>query len=300
MYKLFSGLVLLSLSLSIGCQKKAQILIDGSSTVYPITEAVAEEYRKFNQEIHVTVGVSGTGGGFKKFCNAETDISDASRPIKSSEIKMCKSAGIEYLELAVAWDGLAVLVHKENKFVDNLTVKELKSIFNSKTPATTWKDVRNTWPAEKIKTYSPGQDSGTFDYFVETILGKKAKLRNDATFSEDDNVLVRGIAGDKNSIGFFGLAYYQENKDSLKLVPIINPNTKKEISPSLETVKNRSYAPLSRPIFIYVSKNAAAKPQTRELVIFYLKNAGKLSQDVGYIPLEDSEYKASLEKFGSF
>lgn len=295
--------ILLTLLLSISivsCQKKAQILIDGSSTVYPITEAVAEEFRKVQSNVNVTVGVSGTGGGFKKFCNSEIDISDASRPIKSSEIELCKKNNTRYQEIPVAWDGLAIVVHKNNNFVDKLTVLELKKLFQSKNAAKTWKEIRSDWPDETLKIYSPGQDSGTFDYFVETILGNKEKMRSDATYSEDDNVLVRGIAGDKNSIGFFGLAYYEENKESLKLVPVVNPETNKEVTPTLETVKNRTYAPLSRPIFIYVSKKAASNPDIKNLVNFYLENAGKLSQDVGYIPLEDVDYKASIAKFATF
>jgi len=284
----------------ISCTKRTNILIDGSSTVYPITEAVAEEFGKVNSKVQVTVGISGTGGGFKKFCNGETDISDASRTIKSKESEDCSSRKIEYLEVPVAYDGLAILVNKQNSFINELTVEQLFKIFNEKTPAATWKDINPAWPAEKIKIYSPGQDSGTYDYFVEAIIGKKGSVRNDATFSEDDNVLVKGISGDKNGIGFFGLAYYEENRDSLKLVSVINPNTKKGVQPTQETVKDGSYAPLSRLIYIYVGKKAYEKPEVKEFVKFYNEKAGKLSKDVGYIPLTTELYNSNSENLKNF
>lgn len=282
------------------CAKKEKIQIDGSSTVYPITEAVAEEYRSVNSNVNVTVGVSGTGGGFKKFCNGETDISDASRPIKQSEKDKCAEKGIKYLELPVAYDGLAVLVNKENDFVTQLTVEQLESIFRSENPAKTWKEVDPAFPEEEIKIYAPGQDSGTFDYFVEAILGKKAKMRGDASFSEDDNVLVTGIAGDKSAIGFFGLAYYEENKDKLKLVGVVNPKTNKAVEPTLETVKSGEYAPLSRPIFIYVNDKAKGRQVVVDYVNYYLDNAGQLSKQVGYIPLPDEVYAKGKADFASF
>ena len=229
------------------------IEIDGSSTVYPITEAVAEEYGKEQPNVRVTVGVSGTGGGFKRFCNGETDISDASRPIKDEEKAACEEKGIEFFDLKIAFDGLSVVVNKDNTFVDHLTVEELARIFNAENPAKTWNEVRHSFPAEPIKVYSPGADSGTFDYFNEEILDKKG-VRQDATFSEDDNTLVTGVAGDRNAIGFFGYAYYEENKDRLKVVPI--DNGAGPITPSFDTIKDGQYSPLSRPIFIYVSKAA--------------------------------------------
>ncbi len=297
---LFSLIAALALLVAVHCAKKEKILVDGSSTVYPITEAVAEEYGKANTNVNVTVGVAGTGGGFKKFCNGETDISDASRPIKTTEAEKCAEAGISQVELAIAYDGLAIIVHKSNDFVKELTVAQLKSIFQTDKPAKTWKDVNPAWPAEAIKVYSPGQDSGTFDYFVEAILGADAKVRPDAAFSEDDNVLVTGVAGDKNSIGFFGLAYYEENQDKLKLVPIVNPKSNKAVAPTLETVKSGEYAPLSRPLFIYVSNKAKARKAVADFVNFYLDNAAKLTADVGYIPLPDAVYADQKTKFAAF
>lgn len=267
------------------------VQIDGSSTVYPITEAVAAAFQEKSGDVNVTVGVSGTGGGFKKFCSGKTDISDASRVIKSDELEKCEAAGINFIEIPVAYDGLAVLVNPENDFVDKLTVDELKKIFNSESPAKTWAEVREGWPEEEIKAYSPGKDSGTFDYFIEAIIGKGGQVRSDALFSEDDNTLVRGIAGDKNGVGFFGFAYYEENKDSLKLVPIVNPRSGEAVQPSLETVKKGTYSPLSRPLLIYVSEAGAKKDHVKKFVDFYLANVAELSKQVGYIPLSAEAYE---------
>lgn len=295
---LLGGLVAVTaLSLS-ACAARKKIQVDGSSTVYPITEAVAEEFRGVNREVNVTVGVSGTGGGFKKFCNSEIDIADASRHIKQIEIDKCAEAGLEYLELPVAFDGLAVIVNKTNSFVDQLNVTQLKQIFRSESPAKLWSEVNPAWPAEEIKVYSPGKDSGTFDYFVEVILGKKAQMRPDAAYSEDDNILVTGVSGDTFSIGFFGLAYYQENADKLKIVPVINPETGAAVVPTLETVKTGTYAPLSRPVFIYVSKPALARPEVQQFVGFYMDEGDRLSEAVGYIPLTDEMYAENKQTIG--
>lgn len=283
-----------------GCKKKEQILVDGSSTVYPITEAVAEEYRKVEPSVNVTVGISGTGGGFKKFCAGETDISDASRPIKQKEIDKCKAAGIQYLELEVAYDGLSIVVQKGNSFLKHITVAQLKKIFQAKDYAKTWNEVDPSYPNEKIVVFAPGQDSGTYDYFIEAILGKKAKMRPDATFSEDDNVLVTGVAGNKYAIGFFGLAYYEENADKLDVVSVVNPKTKKAVTPSLETVKSGEYAPLSRPLFIYPSSKGIQRPSVRKFLEFYIQHAGTLSKDVGYIPLPQEKYDADLKRLSEF
>jgi len=280
----------------LSCTKREMVSVDGSSTVYPITEAVAEEFRNTAPEINVTVGISGTGGGFKKFCNSEIDISDASRTIKEKEIEKCKSNGISYVEIPVAYDGLAVVVHKSNSFLNHLTVDQLKQIFRAENPAKTWKEIDAAFPEEPIKIFSPGQDSGTFDYFVETVIGERGKVRNDAIFSEDDNVLVTGVSGDKNSIGFFGFAYYQENRENLKVVQIINPKTKKAVTPSIETVANGTYAPLSRPIFIYVSKDSLKKGSVFKFVDFYLNEAAKMSGEVGYIPLPVESYERSKKE----
>lgn len=281
-------------------EMEGSISIDGSSTVYPITEAVAEEFRAEQPKVKVTVGVSGTGGGFKKFSRGETDINDASRPIKSGEAETSKSNGIDYVELTVAYDGLAVLVSPENDWVDYFTVEELKKIWepSAQGQITKWSQIRAEWPDVEFSLYGPGVASGTYDYFTEAIVGESGASRGDYTASEDDNVLVQGIAGDKNSIGFFGLAYYEENKDKLKLVGVDNGNG--AVSPSLETVKSGEYAPLSRPIFIYVSSAAVKKPEVVEFVSFYLNSAASLVTDIGYIPLPAEEYQKEISEFDAF
>jgi phosphate transport system substrate-binding protein len=277
-----------------------EIKIDGSSTVYPITEAVAEEYRTQQPEVKVTVGVSGTGGGFKKFGRGETDINDASRPIKDKEDSTCKANNIQHLQLKIAFDGLVVVVNKENTWVDHFTVEELKKIWEpaAQEKITKWNQIRSSWPAEEFHLYGPGVASGTYDYFTEAIVGKSGSSRGDYTASEDDNVLVQGISGDKNGIAFFGMAYYQENKEQLKLAGVNNGAG--VVSPSVETVKNGTYAPLSRPIFIYVSDAATKRPEVVDFVKFYLTNAPTLVTDAGYIPLSGEEYQTERAKFDSF
>lgn len=277
-----------------------EVKIDGSSTVYPITEAVAEEFRVDQPNVKVTVGVSGTGGGFKKFSRGETDINDASRPIKDQEATICTESNIKYVQLTIAFDGLAVLVNKENTWVDHFTVEELKKIWepSAQGKITRWSQIREGWPDETFNLYGPGVASGTYDYFTEVIVGESGSSRGDYTASEDDNVLVQGIAGDKNSIGFFGLAYYEENQDKLKLVGVDNGTG--AIEPNSQTVKDGTYAPLSRPIFIYVNDVAAKRPEVVEFVNFYLKNAPTLVPDVGYIPLPAEEYQKGLDAFLSF
>lgn len=274
------------------------ILVDGSSTVAPITMAVAEEFQKQYPEVRVPVGISGTGGGFKKFCAGETDISDASRPIKASEAEECKKNGIEYIELPVAFDGLAVIVNPSNDFVSCMTVEELKKIWEPEAEGkvTNWKQVRADFPDRPLTLYGPGTDSGTYDYFTQAIVGKEGASRGDFTPSEDDNVLVQGIAGDPNALGFFGLAYYEENKDKLKLVAI--DNGKGCVAPSLETVANSTYQPLSRPLFIYVNRaRIDQKDEISAFVEFYLKNAKSLVGQVGYIPLTDEIYDLVLKRY---
>ncbi len=261
---------------------KGTIKVDGSSTVYPITEAVAEEFRKVAPRVQPSVGISGTGGGFKRFQSGEIDISDASRPIKKSESDACAKAGIEFHEVPVAFDGLSIVVHPKNTFADKLSVEELKRIFSADSAAKTWKDVRSDWPATPLKAYMPGTDSGSFDYFKEVVLGKDGKVRSDASVSEDDNVLVRGVAGDEGAIGFFGCAYYFENKASIRAVPIVSPKGD-AVAPSLITIENGSYAPFSRPLFIYVSAKSAAKPEIAAFVDFYIANAGTYAEEVGYV-----------------
>lgn len=279
---------------------KGEIKIDGSSTVYPITEAVAEEFRAEQPDIKVTVGVSGTGGGFKKFSRGETDLNDASRPIKEQEASACKENNINYVELKVAYDGLVIVVNKENTWVDHFTVEELKKIWEpeAQEKITMWNQIRPTWPKEKFSLYGPGVASGTYDYFTEAIVGKSGSSRGDYTASEDDNVLVQGTSGDKNGLAFFGLAYYEENKDKLKLVGV--DNGKGVVMPSVQTVKDGTYSPLSRPVFVYVTDAAAKRPEVSSFVNFYLNNAPTLVPDVGYIPLNDEEYTAEIAKFDAF
>lgn len=269
-----------------------EIRIDGSSTVFPITEAVAEEFIAENPDVKIPVGISGTGGGFEKFIAQETDISDASRPIKEKEAEAAKAAGVEYIELKVAFDGLSILVNPQNTWVDYLTVEELNMIWNPGSTVKTWKDVRGEWPEEEIKLYAPGTDSGTFDYFTEEINGKTGAIRSDFTGSEDDNVLVQGIAGDKNALGFFGYAYYEENQDKLKIVPI--DSGKGPVTPTFETIKDGTYSPLSRPLFIYVNKASLEKPEVKRFVEYYLEIAKDIVQEVGYVALPDEEYEKGI------
>jgi len=291
---IFTNLTLLN---PVWSQEKI-IKIDGSSTVYPITEAMAEEFQKMKKgSVKVTVGISGTGGGFKKFSRGETAISDASRPIVKKEMDACKEAGIEYIELPVAYDGIAVMVNPKNTWVTSMTPADLKKIWEpaAERIITKWNQVNPKWPDTPLKLYGPGVDSGTFDYFTEAIVGKSRASRGDFTASEDDNVLVQGIATDKGALGFFGYAYYAENKDKLKIVPI-DPG-KGPVTPSEKTIMDGSYHPLSRPIFIYVNKKAAERPEIREFVEFYLKNASKLVKQVKYVPLPDRAYKLAEERF---
>jgi phosphate transport system substrate-binding protein len=270
------------------------IKIDGSSTVYPISQAVAEEFMKANPDVNVTVGESGTGGGFKKWASGEIDISDASRPIKEEEKEAAKPNGIEPVEIPVAYDGIAVVVNKENNFVDKLTVDELKKIWEPDSKVKTWKDVRDSFPAEPIKLYGPGTASGTFDYFTGEIVGEEGKSRTDYTASEDDNVLVKGVQGDKGGLGYFGYAYYLENKDKLKIVPI--DAGKGAIAPTDQTINDGTYSPLSRPVFIYPSNKSLQKPEVKEFVKFYLETAKELVKEVGYVPLPDAKYQEGLSK----
>ncbi|MBK8503349.1 MAG: PstS family phosphate ABC transporter substrate-binding protein [Saprospiraceae bacterium] len=276
------------------------INIDGSSTVYPVTEAIAEEFRGVARDVRVTIGVSGTGGGFKKFGRGETVISDASRSIKDSEAAACRENGISYIELAVAYDGLAVIVNPKNNWVNNLTVSELKTIWepSAQNRITNWNQVRAGFPDKALKLLGPGTASGTFDYFTEAIVGESGASRGDFMPSEDDHVLVQGVAGDENALGFFGLAYYHENEGRLKLLGV--DAGQGPVLPSVITVKDGTYSPLSRPLYIYVSSEAAKRPEVVKFVEFYLENAAELVGDVGYIPLPTEEYATQLAHFKDF
>jgi phosphate transport system substrate-binding protein len=272
------------------------IEVDGSSTVFPITEAVAEEFRKANRGIDVTVGTSGTGGGFQKFCRDEIDVSDASRPIKATEAEACSKAGIQFIEIPVAYDGLAVVVNPKNTWATSMTVAELKKLWEpaAQGKVVRWSHIREGWPDREIHLFGAGVDSGTFDYFTEAIVGKEAQSRGDYTSSEDDNVIVQGVSGDPLALGYFGYAYYEENKDKLKLVAIDDGDDKNgqgAITPSPETVKNGTYRPLSRPVFIYPKLKALDRPEVKSFVDFYLSKGIPLVREVGYIPLTDREYE---------
>jgi len=269
------------------------VKIDGSSTVFPITEAIAEDFQKAKKgKIRVTVGISGTGGGFKKFCRGDTDISDASRPILKKEMDECKKNGIQYIELPVAYDALTVVIHPENKWAQTLTVADLKKMWEpaAQGKVTNWKQVSAGFPDAPLKLFGAGADSGTFDYFTEAINGKAKSSRGDFTASEDDNVLVQGVSRDVNALGFFGLAYYIENQDKLKAVAITEKSGAKGVLPSVETVMDGSYQPLARPIFIYVNAKSLERPEVREFLEFYMKNADALVREVKYVPLPADAY----------
>jgi phosphate transport system substrate-binding protein len=297
--KLVSALAVAGVAL-IGTQSaQAQVIkIDGSSTVYPITEAVAEEFQKAKKNaIKVTVGISGTGGGFKKFCRDETDVSNASRPITKSEMELCKAAGVEYVEMPVAFDALTVVINPKNAFLKQATVEEMKMLWEpaAQGKVTKWNQINPAWPDAPIKLFGAGADSGTFEYFTEAMVGKAKSSRGDYTASEDDNVLVQGVSRDVNAIGYFGYAYYAENKAKLKALPIVNPKTGKAVEPSAANVENGTYAPLSRPIFIYVKAKSLQKPEVKEFVEFYMKNAAVLTKEVKYVPLPASAYVGNVE-----
>ncbi|WP_420475142.1 PstS family phosphate ABC transporter substrate-binding protein [Noviherbaspirillum sp. ST9] len=278
----------------------AVVKIDGSSTVFPPTEAVAEDFQKSKKgAVKVTVGISGTGGGFKKFCRGETDVSNASRPILKKEMEECAKAGIKYIELPIGFDALTVVVNPQNKFLNQVSVEELKKIWEpaAQGKITKWNQVNPAWPDAPIKLFGAGSDSGTFDYFTEAIVGKAKSSRGDYTASEDDNVLVQGVSRDVNAIGYFGYAYYVENEKKLKSVGIIEKAGKPAVQPSLNTVLDGSYQPLARPIFIYVNAKSIEKPEVKDFVEYYLKNGKKLVAEVKYVPLSDADYKHALDNF---
>ena len=284
---------------SVAAAAHAQLIkIDGSSTVYPITEAMAEDFQTSTKgKVKVTVGISGTGGGFKKFCRGETDISDASRPILKSEMDACKAAGIQYYELPVAYDALTVVINPKNTWIKSLTTAELKKMWEpaAQGKIKSWKQVNPAWPDQPLKLFGPGADSGTFDYFTEAINGKSKASRGDFTASEDDNVLVQGVSRDVNALGYFGFAYFVENQDKLKAVPIASEAGKQGVVPSAESVVNGSYQPLSRPIFIYIDAKAYERPEVKQFVEFYMAHADALVREVKYVPLPAKAYTYNLE-----
>jgi phosphate transport system substrate-binding protein len=277
------------------------VSVDGSSTVYLIAQAVAEDFQKAGKG-DVTVASSGTGGGFKKFCRGEVDVADASRPIKQEEVDACKAAGIDFIELPVAYDGIAVVVNPKADFVDHLTVAELKKMWEPEAAdkIKSWSQIRDGWPDKKLSLFGPGTDSGTYDYFTEAVNGKQHSSRGDYTSSEDDNVLVTGVAGDEGGLGFFGYAYYTENQDKLKLVPIDDEKDedgKGAIAPDPTTVADGTYQPLSRPLFIYVSVKSLGKQTVHDFVAYFLDSAKALSAEVGYIALPDTAYDLVTKRF---
>ncbi len=292
----------LAFLLSGGCARRGAgeqalsgtVRVDGSSTVFPITEAVAEEFGKKHPGVKVLVGISGTGGGFKKFVVGETDINDASRPIKAEEKEKAQANGISWVELPVAYDGLSVVVHPSNTWVDCLTVEELKRIWSPGSEIRRWSQIRPGFPDRPLSLYGPGHDSGTFDYFTEAVVGKEKSSRTDYSASEDDNVLVQGVSRDPNALGYFGFAYYEENAGKLKLLGV--DGGEGCVKPSRETVLQGKYRPLSRPLYIYVNISSLRRPEVREFVRFYLENASELVSEVGYIPLPEEEYRRGLEK----
>jgi phosphate transport system substrate-binding protein len=274
------------------------VKIDGSSTVYPITEGIAEDFQKSKKNaIKVTVGISGTGGGFKKFCRGETDISNASRPIQTKEMADCKAAGIEYFELPVAFDALTVVVNPKNSFLKEISISELKTMWEpaAQGKVLRWNQVNPAWPDAPLKLFGAGADSGTFDYFTEAVTGKAKSSRGDFTASEDDNVLVQGVAQDANALAFFGYAYYAENTQRLRAVPIVEKAGKAAVLPSEATVLSGTYQPLSRPIFIYINAKSMDKPEIKEFVSFYMKNVTKIAKEVKYVPLSQKAYDINME-----
>ena len=274
-----------------------EVLADGSSTVFPITQAVAEEFMKVHQGVKVSVGIAGTGGGFKRFVVGETDINDASRPISEKEVDACKKSGVEYLELKVAIDGLSVVVNPKNDWCKAITVSQLKKLWNKGSTVKKWNELDPSWPDAEIRLYGPGPDSGTFDYFTEAVNGKAKESRSDYTPSEDDNVLVQGVNGDKNSLGYFGYAYYSDNQDKVKLLAIADgDDLSKAVVPSDETILNGTYKPLSRPLFIYVNKKSFEKPQVREFVKYYIAKGQDYVKEVQYIQLPENDLKEAQQR----
>ena len=308
-----TGTLILAAALAAGCgsdtkteeasnELSGMIRVDGSSTVFPISEAMAEEFKRENPKVDVSVGISGTGGGFQKFCRGETDISDASRPIRAAEMEACKQGGIEFIELPIAYDGLAIAVNPKNSWASAITTAELKTMWEpgAQGKVTKWSQIRKGWPDREIHLFGAGVDSGTFDYFTEAINGKEKASRGDFTSSEDDNVLVQGVGGDELALGFIPLAYVEQNKERLKAVPVDDGKTENGNGPvtaSFETVRNGTYQPLSRPLFIYVARKAADRPEVKAFVESYFVQP-ELVREVGYVELTPQIYDLAKKHFG--
>jgi len=303
----------LLLALAIGCGRgttttdeasgelSGMIRVDGSSTVFPISEAMAEEFKRANPKVDVSVGISGTGGGFQKFCRGETDISDASRPIRATEMEACQKGGIEFIELPIAYDGLAITVNPKNSWATSMTTAELKTLWEpgAQGKVMRWSQVRKGWPDREVHLFGAGVDSGTFDYFTEAINGKEKASRGDFTQSEDDNVLVQGVGGDELALGFIPLAYVEQNKDKLKSVPVDDgkaDNGNGPITASFETVRDGTYQPLSRPLFIYVARKAADRPEIQKFVESYFTQPDVV-REVGYVQLTPQIYDLAKAHF---
>ena len=277
---------------------QAAVKIDGSSTVFPISEALAEEFQIAKRgKVRVTVGIAGTGGGFKKLCRGEIDVANASRPISAEEMENCRKAGIKYIELPVAYDALTVVVNPANNWVKSLTVAELRKMWEpaAQGRVNNWKQINPAFPSEKLMLFGPGADSGTFDYFTEAVNGKAKASRGDFTASEDDNTLVQGVENNKTALGYFGFAYYAAHKDKLRAVPI--DGGKGPVEPSIENVIKGTYSPLSRPLFIYVKESSASRPEIKEFIEFTMKEGAALVKEVGYVPLPASAYQLALKHF---
>lgn len=272
----------------------SEIVIDGSSTVFPISQAVAEEFRREHSHVQIPVGISGTGGGFKRFVEGETDISNASRPIKESEAALAEQNGVSFTQFVIAYDGLSVVLNKSNDFAECLTTAELKMIWEPGSQVSNWNEVRSTFPDKPLRLYGPDTDSGTFDYFTAEINEEEDASRSDYTAASDDNVLVQGVSGDQGAMGYFGYAYYVENSSLLNVLAVDGGSGC--VVPSIETINDGSYSPLSREMFIYVNNSSMDRPEVRDFIEFYMNNAGELAEEVGYVGLSAADYQSQLDR----
>lgn len=298
-----AAVVFLAAALSLaGCKsRQVRVVASGSSTVFPITEGMAEEFGKTGSDVKVTVGIAGTGGGFKKFCAGETDLSDASRPIRATEVELCAKNGVRYVEIPVAYDGIAVVVNPKNSWASDITVAELKKIWEPQAQGQLkrWSQVREGWPDRELHLFGPGVDSGTYDYFTEAIVGQEHSSRGDYTAAVDPNVLANGVANDELALGFFGMAYYDENKDKLKVLAVDDgkaENGTGPVLPSIGTVRGGTYQPLSRPIFIYASTKSLERPEVASFIDFYFEKAPSLVGQLGYVPLPTRAYELGKQR----